>query len=325
MKTLVLITLVGLGAQLIDGSLGMSYGVTSTTLLLLLGATPAAASATVHLAEIGTTLASGLSHARFGNVDWKVVAKLGLPGAIGAFVGAHVLSGLATSLTKPLMAVLLFALGLYLLARFTLRGFDRRNLGKPLRKRFLVPLGLGAGFIDAIAGGGWGPIGTSSVLTSGRLEPRRVVGSIDSSKFLVSSGASLGFVTAMGAHHIAFSWVAGLLIGGVVAAPIAAWLVRHMPARLLGSLVGGMLLFTNARTLLGSEWIAASGAVRGVAYAVLFAMWALAVVHSVRMHRAEKAVPAAEVAVPEVAVPEQNVVADVTTPAPAGRPSAPQA
>jgi uncharacterized membrane protein YfcA len=287
--TLVLITLVGLGAQLVDGSLGMSYGVTSTTLLLLLGATPAAASATVHFAEIGTTLASGMSHWRFGNVDLKVVAKLGLPGALGAFVGAHVLSGLSANITKPVMALLLLALGVYLLARFTLKGFDRRNIGKPMRKRFLVPLGLGAGFIDAIAGGGWGPIGTSSVLTSGRMEPRRVVGSIDSSKFLVSSGASLGFLTAAGAHHVDFLWVAGLLVGGVVAAPLAAWLVRHMPARLLGSLVGGMLLFTNTRTLLNSSWVDATGAGRTLTYALLGALWVGAFGYSVRAHRAERA------------------------------------
>lgn len=288
MPTLVLITLVGLAAQLVDGSLGMSYGVTSTTLLLLLGATPAAASATVHFAEIGTTLASGMSHWRFGNVDLKVVAKLGLPGALGAFIGAHVLVGLSAGITEPVMALLL-TLGFYLLARFTLKGFDRRNIGKPMRKRFLVPLGLGAGFIDAIAGGGWGPIGTSSVLTSGRMEPRRVVGSIDSSKFLVSSGASLGFLTAAGAHHVDFLWVTGLLVGGVVAAPFAAWLVRHMPARLLGSLVGGMLLFTNAETLLNSAWVDATGAGRTLTYALLGGLCVAAVGYSVRAHRAEGA------------------------------------
>jgi uncharacterized membrane protein YfcA len=285
---LVLIAGVGLAAQLVDGSLGMSYGVTSTTFLLLLGLTPAAASATVHFAEIGTTLASGLSHSRFGNVDWRVVAKIGIPGAVGAFTGAHVLSGLATSVTKPLMAVLLFALGLFLLARFTLRGFDRRNLGKPLHKRFLVPLGLVAGFVDAVAGGGWGPIGTSSVLTSGRLEPRKVVGSIDSSKFLVSSAASLGFLTALGPHHVQFTWVAGLLLGGVLAAPVAAWLVRHMPPRLLGSLVGGLLLFTNARTLLNSDWIGAPAGARWAVYGVILAGWAAATGYNVRQYLRER-------------------------------------
>jgi uncharacterized membrane protein YfcA len=113
MKTLVLIALVGLGAQLVDGSLGMAYGVTSTTLLLAIGTNPAAASATVHLAEIGTTLASGVSHWRFGNVDWKVVLRIGVPGAIGAFVGATFLSWLAVDLAKPLISIILLALGLY--------------------------------------------------------------------------------------------------------------------------------------------------------------------------------------------------------------------
>ncbi len=311
MKTLVLVTVVGLAAQLVDGSLGMSYGVTSTTFLLLLGATPAAASATVHFAEIGTTLASAASHSRFGNVDWKLVAKLGIPGAVGSFAGAHLLSRLSTSLTKPLMAVLLLALGVYLLARFTLRGFDGRHLGKPLRKRFLVPLGLVAGFVDAIAGGGWGPIGTSSVLTSGRLEPRRVVGSIDSSKFLVSSAASLGFLTALGPHHVQWLWVAGLLIGGVIAAPAAAWLVRHMPARLLGSLVGGLLLFTNARTLLDSDWIGAGAALRWSTYGVLFAAWAAATAHNVVRYRRDRSAVATP-AEPNVAVQLRTPAADAT-------------
>ena len=119
MKTLVLLALVGLGAQLVDGSLGMAYGVTSTTLLLAIGTNPAAASATVHLAEIGTTLASGLSHWRFGNVDWRVVAKIGVPGALGAFAGATVLSHLSTAVAAPVMSLILLALGLYLLVRFT--------------------------------------------------------------------------------------------------------------------------------------------------------------------------------------------------------------
>src|SRR5690606_5491137 len=137
MRTLILLALVGLGAQLVDGSLGMAYGVTSTTLLLAIGTNPAAASATVHLAEIGTTLASGASHWRFGNVDWKVVAKIGVPGAIGAFAGATVLSRLSTEVAEPVMAVILFALGAYVLTRFTFFGLNRQNLGKPLRKRFL--------------------------------------------------------------------------------------------------------------------------------------------------------------------------------------------
>ena len=190
MRKLVLLALVGLGAQLVDGSLGMAYGVTSTTLLLAIGTNPAAASATVHLAEIGTTLASGASHWKFGNVDWKVVPRIGIPGAIGAFAGATFLSSLDTSVAAPVMSLILLALGLYVLVRFTVKGLRRDRLGQPLRRRFLAPLGLVAGFVDATGGGGWGPVGTPAILASGRLEPRKVIGSIDTSEFLVSVAAS---------------------------------------------------------------------------------------------------------------------------------------
>lgn len=290
MRTVALLALVGLAAQLLDGSLGMAYGVTSTTFLLLLGATPVTASATIHLAEIGTTLSSGFSHWRFGNVDWRVVAKIGIPGMIGAFSGATVLAHISTAVATPVMAVILLGLGLFLLIRFTFKGFNRRNLGKPLRAVFLSPLGLVAGFVDAIGGGGWGPIGTSSVLTSGRLEPRKVVGSIDTSKFLVSSAASLGFLVSLGEGGVDFRWVGGLLIGGVVAAPIAAWLVRRMPPRLLGSLVGGLLVLTNTRSLLKTSLLAPPDGVRVAVYAVLAVGWVAAFLYSLRAHRREQAV-----------------------------------
>ncbi|GAA3991007.1 sulfite exporter TauE/SafE family protein [Streptomyces plumbiresistens] len=140
MRTLILLALAGLGAQLVDGSLGMAYGVTSTTLLLALGTNPAAASATVHLAEIGTTLMSGAAHRRFGNVDWKVVARIGVPGAVGSFLGATVLSKLSTEVAAPVMSLILLGLGLYVLSRFTFRGLPEGKLGKPLRRRFLTPL-----------------------------------------------------------------------------------------------------------------------------------------------------------------------------------------
>jgi hypothetical protein len=288
-RTLLLLALVGLGAQLLDGSLGMAYGVTSTTFLLLLGATPATASATIHLAEIGTTLSSGISHWRFGNVDWRVVAKIGIPGMIGSFTGATLLAHISTAVATPVMSCILLGLGLYLLLRFTFRGFSRRNLGKPLRAVFLSPLGLVAGFVDALGGGGWGPIGTSSVLTSGRLEPRKVVGSIDTSKFLVSTSASIGFLTSLGFGGVDFRWVGGLLLGGVVAAPIAAFLVRRMPPRLLGSLVGGLLVLTNVRSLLRSDLVGAPTATQWTAYAVIGALWAAAFGWSLRAHLRERA------------------------------------
>ncbi|MET8054468.1 MULTISPECIES: sulfite exporter TauE/SafE family protein [unclassified Streptosporangium] len=288
MRALILLGLVGFAAQLVDGSLGMAYGVTSTTLLLAIGTNPAAASATIHLAEIGTTLASGVSHWRFDNIDWKVVAKIGLPGAVGAFAGATFLSGLSTEVAAPVMSIILLALGVYVLVRFTAFGLPRGNLGKPLRKRFLAPLGLVAGFVDATGGGGWGPVGTPAILASGRLAPRKVIGSIDASEFLVAIAASIGFFVGIGSENIDFSWVAVLLLGGVIAAPIAAWLVRHIPPRILGSAVGGVIVLTNVRTLLRSDWVDASGGVQAAAYIIIAAIWAAAIAYSLREYRRDR-------------------------------------
>lgn len=294
MKILVLLALAGLGAQLVDGSLGMGYGVTSTTLLLALGTNPAAASATVHLAEIGTNLASGLSHWRFGNVDWQVVAKIGVPGAVGAFAGATVLSHLSIEVAAPAMQLILLALGVYLLVRFTFRGIDRRQLGKPMRARFLSPLGLVAGFVDATGGGGWGPVSTPAILASGRMEPRKTIGSIDTAEFLVSLAASLGFLFALGSQGIELVWVLGLLAGGLVAAPVAAWLVRYVPPRLLGAGVGGMIVLTNTRSLLTSDLVDAADPVRYTVYTVVYVVWAAAVAWSVKERRKERAQAAAD-------------------------------
>lgn len=294
MRTLVLLALAGLGAQLVDGSLGMAYGVTSTTLLLAMGTNPAAASATVHLAEIGTTLMSGASHWRFGNVDWKVVAKIGVPGAVGAFLGATVLSNLSTEAAGPVMSLILLGLGLYVLSRFTLRGLPKERLGRPPGKRFLSPLGLVAGFLDATGGGGWGPVGTPALLASGRMEPRKVIGSIDTSEFLVAVAASLGFLFSLGSQGLDWLWVGAFLLGGLIAAPIAAWLVRLVPPRVLGSAVGGVIIVTNVRTLLKSDWIAASGTVSAVVYVAAYALWAAALTYSIRAHLKDRtAEPAA--------------------------------
>ena len=230
------------------------------------------------------------------------MAKVGVPGAVGAFAGATFLASLSTEVAAPVMSLVLLSLGVYLLVRFTLRGIDRRNLGKPIRKRFLTPLGLVAGFVDATGGGGWGPVGTPALLASGRLEPRTVIGSIDTSEFLVALAASLGFLVSLGSQGIDVVWVAGLLGGGLVAAPIAAWLVRHIPPRMLGSMVGGVIVLTNTRTLLTSDWIDAPAPVRYAVYGVIYAVWAAAVVHSFRQHRKDRAPePVTEVPVPSAA------------------------
>ncbi|RRQ29424.1 sulfite exporter TauE/SafE family protein [Rhodococcus sp. Eu-32] len=284
MKTIILIGLVGLAAQLVDGALGMAYGVTTTTLLLAIGTNPATASATVHLAEIGTTLISGISHWKFGNVDWKVVRRIALPGAVGAFVGATVLSNLSTESAAPIMAIILLALGIYILTRFTFQGIPRGHLGKPLRKRFLAPLGLLAGFVDATGGGGWGPVGTPAILASGRLEPRKVIGSIDTSEFVIALAASLGFLFSLGSQGINVGWVLAILAGGVIAAPLAAWLVRHVPPRLLGASVGGIIVLTNTRSLFRSGWFEIGGTLQTVAYGVIVLAWAGCFAYSLRAY-----------------------------------------
>ncbi len=290
MPQLLLLAVVGLAAQLVDGSLGMAYGVTSSTLLLAIGTNPAAASATVHLAEIGTTLASGVSHWKFGNVDWKVVRRVGIPGAIGAFLGATVLSRVATDQAAPVMSGILLALGTYILVRFTFKGLRKDRLGQPVRKRFLAPLGLFAGFVDATGGGGWGPVGTPALLASGRMEPRKVIGSIDTSEFLVALAASLGFLFSLGSQGIDVRWVLALLVGGLIAAPIAAWLVRIIPPRLLGSAVGGMIVLTNTRTILRSDLVGLGGTpAQAWVLGAIGVVWAAAVAWSVRAYRAERA------------------------------------
>ncbi|MDR3201783.1 MAG: sulfite exporter TauE/SafE family protein [Bifidobacteriaceae bacterium] len=286
MPFLLMLALVGLAAQFVDGSLGMAYGVTSSTLLLAIGTNPATASATVHLAEIGTTLVSGFTHWKFGNVDWKVVFRVGIPGAVGAFAGATVLSKLSTELAAPFMSLILLSLGLYLLVRFTFIDLPVVRRDRTLKTAFLAPLGLVAGFVDSTGGGGWGPVGTPALLASGRLEPRKVVGSIDTSEFLVALAGSAGFIFALGSEGIEFTWVLALLAGGVIAAPLAAWLVRHMPARVLGSAVGGVIVLTNVRTLLRSDWIDASGSIQAWVLSVIGVIWIGAIAWSVRAHRA---------------------------------------
>lgn len=291
MRKLIVLGFVGLVAQLIDGSLGMAYGVTSSSLMLAAGLAPAAASASVHLAEIGTTLASGAAHWRFGNIDWRMVARLGVPGGIGAFAGATVLSNLSTDAAKPWMAAILAGLGVYVLVRFTFGRLVDRSDRPPLRSRFLAPLGLVAGFIDATGGGGWGPVATPTLLVSGRVEPRKVIGSVDASEFVVAVAASLGFLIGIGNEGVRLGYVLALLAGGLVAAPIAAYLVRVIPAQLLGALVGGFIVLTNARTLLGAAHIRHGGA--AVAYGLIVTLWAAAVAYSVRRHRATQAEQAA--------------------------------
>jgi uncharacterized membrane protein YfcA len=283
MQFLLVLVAVGFVAQLIDGALGMAYGTTSTSLALAVGLTPAVASATVHMAELGTTLASGVSHRRFGNIDWRTVKAVGFTGAAGAFLGAVVLSSISAELAKPWMATILLLLGVYILLRFTLGGPPRVKHTLGVGGRYLAPLGFGGGFLDATGGGGWGAALTPTLLASGRMEPRKVIGSVDTSEFLVALAASVGFLLALGSQGIAWSFLGALLAGGIAAAPIAAWLVRRITAGLLGAAVGGMIVLTNVRTLF--EVFEVDGGTRWPVYVALVSVWLLAIALVVRRHR----------------------------------------
>src|SRR5215204_1146535 len=288
LRGLIVLGVVGLIAQLVDGSLGMAYGVTSTTLLLTVGIAPAAASAAVHLSEVGTTLASGVSHWRFGNVDWTKVGWLAVPGGIGAFFGAVVLAAVITAeAAKPIVAIFLFCLGAYILARFSFRRRERPVRVRPISGKFLAPLGLGAGFLDAAGGGGWGPVSTPTLLSSGRMEPRKVVGTVDTSEFVVAVCASVGFLLALSFQEIPWQVVGALLAGGVVAAPIAAWVVRILPMRILGTAVGGLILVTNMRTFLKAVGLNSDPVLTWSIYAVIVMIWVAALVFAVMIVRQE--------------------------------------
>ena len=283
MQTLIVLALIGFVAQLVDGALGMAYGATSSTLVLSAGYSPVVASASVHLAELGTTLASGAAHWRFGNVDWRTVRRIGIPGALGAFAGAIALGRISAEAAKPWMAGILLLLGVYVLIRFSFRALEQREGRRYVRGRYLVPLGLVGGFVDASGGGGWGPVTTPTLLASGRMEPRKVVGSVDTSEFLVALAASAGFLLALGGEVIARDVLLGLLFGGLAAAPVAAWLVRKVTPRLLGALVGGFIVLINARTIFGVT--EETPVLRGWTYAAIVAVWLAGLTVVVRSHR----------------------------------------
>ncbi|MGK2882376.1 MAG: sulfite exporter TauE/SafE family protein [Mycobacterium sp.] len=291
MRSLLIFTLVGVGAQLVDGALGMAFGVTASTLLVLSGVGAAQASAAVHLAEVGTTFASGVSHWKFKNIDWPTVAKLGAPGAVGAFSGATVLSSLSTDHAAPLMAGILLAIGGYVLLRFSLRTPPTLGAGTRHGARFLVPLGLFGGFIDASGGGGWGPVTTSTLLSRGKTAPRTVIGSVSASEFLVALSASLGFLVGLREEFLDnLPIVLGLMVGGVIAAPFAAWLVTKVSSALLGAAVGGVIVLTNCQKLVkyfGINWPWSTGI-----YTTIVLVWAALIVVAWRTSRAPQFVPA---------------------------------
>jgi uncharacterized protein len=229
--------MVGFAAQLVDGALGMAFGVISTTLLMSRGLDPASASASVHVVEVFTTGASGISHSLHKNVNWRLFRRIAIPGVIGGALGAYVLT-LAAGRAKPFVLAYLAAIGLYLLWRALRHAHQER---KP---RIVEPLGLIGGFLDAAGGGGWGPVVTSNLLVQGA-HPRKVIGTVNTAEFFVTATISATFIVSMGWSVFTKAMI-GLLIGGLAAAPLGGFAAKRIPARVLLVLVSILLIATSS-------------------------------------------------------------------------------
>lgn len=248
MDQFAIFTMVGFLAQIVDGALGMAYGVVSSTVLISFGVAPATASASVHAAELFTTAVSAGSHIYNRNVDWTLLRRLAIAGTVGGLIGTFVLTGVSGSEIRPYVMAYLAIVGVYILTR-AFYPFPRKSV----KGAIVVPVGTVGGFCDAIGGGGWGPVVTSSLLGAGG-EARSVIGSVNTAEFFVTAAITAGFVAAavtghwdeagaVGDHAMA---IAGLIVGGVIAAPLAGYAVRVIPRRVLTALVGVLILVLAA-------------------------------------------------------------------------------
>jgi uncharacterized membrane protein YfcA len=225
---------VGLLAQIIDGALGMAYGITATTFLLAAGAPPAMASGATHLAEVFTTGVSGISHLKLGNVNKRLVLSLLLPGIIGALLGAYVLTNVDGQVLKPYISAYLLLMGLYVFSK----AFKVIKLKRDIDAKKVAPLALFGGFMDTTGGGGWGPIVTTSLVGAGH-DPRTTIGSVNFAEFFLTVTVAATFFTIL--DNSVWIFVAGLTVGGLFAAPFAAFITRHLQTRTLLMLVGTLI------------------------------------------------------------------------------------
>ena len=244
--------LAGSIAQLIDGTLGMGFGLTSSTLLLTLGASAAVASAAVHAAEIGTTLVSGASHWHAENVDKRILLKLAVPGGIGALLGATFLSWIDLSSAEVFISTLLLLLGFLLLYRNIFPSTQPQPSVELTNPRYLTYLGFTGGFVDASGGGGWGPIVTPTMMTTTAIEPRKIIGTVSAAEFIVAVSASVGFLININRLDINWAAVGGLALGGALMAPIAARIVVKLPRKQIGILVGLAVIIINGYRILAN-------------------------------------------------------------------------
>ncbi|MFZ9469700.1 MAG: sulfite exporter TauE/SafE family protein [Rickettsiales bacterium] len=235
---------IGIIAQTIDGAIGMAYGVTATTFMLSQGFSPAIASSSVHIAEIFTTGASGLSHWRLNNINKKLFLSLVFPGIIGGLIGVLILTNIDGKTIKPLISVYLIIMGIYIIAKSV-----KKNLfeDKKVNIKKTSALALTGGALDAIGGGGWGPVVTTTLISSGH-EPKKVIGSVNSSEFFVTLFTGFSFAIFIGVVHPEL--IAGLVLGGVGIAPISAKITTKLPAKLIMIIVGILIISLSLINLL---------------------------------------------------------------------------
>ena len=236
---------IGFAAQIVDGAAGMAYGLTSTSVLLGFGMPPATASASVHAAEVFTTGLSGAAHWRLGNVQWPVVLRLAIPGIIGGVLGAYVLTSAPVEIIKPIISIYLFLMAAWIIWK---------SLRAPIEDQrepthWLVPLGFAGGFLDASGGGGWGPMVVSTLLGTGT-KARYTIGSVNAAEFFVTVAISLAFLGTIGLEL--WPIITGLILGGAIAAPLAAYVAKSVPDRPLMLLVGVVIMLLSLRGLVQS-------------------------------------------------------------------------
>ena len=236
-----LFIVIGFAAQIVDGAIGMAYGITASTILLSMGVPPATASASVHAAEVFTTAASGTAHWRMGNVDRKLVARLAVPGMIGGGIGAYILATVPGDRIRPVVSAYLLVMGIVILWRAIWKTPIEQ---KPPKQ--VGALGMFGGFLDAIGGGGWGAMVTTTLIGRGAT-PRMAIGSANVAEFFVTATITATFVATVGLSL--WPVIMGLVIGGVIAAPFAAYATKHLPDQPVMILVGVVVILLSLRTL----------------------------------------------------------------------------
>jgi uncharacterized membrane protein YfcA len=279
MDQLILVALAGFFASMVDGALGMGFGPTSSSILLSTGLSPAAVSTTVNLAKVATGLAAGAAHWRFGNIDRRLVLRLAIPGSLGALLGVTVLANVDGAKLKPYLAVLLLVVAVRMLVRFSRPlparpGDSERDADSPVFDERGTSAVAAAGGVTNGLVGAWGPVVTPFLLHRG-LAPRFAIGSVNTAEVAVAVVASGSLMASLGGAGVDFGIVAAMLIGGVVAAPIAAWVIRFLPARGLGVAVSALLFCTNFRELAAwadigpGRWFVYFGALLACGYAAM--------------------------------------------------------